>query len=47
MGGDLLHIDPSKIEDSDQKILTYYMLKEGGLVPFMEAMNGYDESCLL
>ena len=34
------------IEDSSRKPLTWYMLKEGGLVPFMEAMND-DESCSL
>ena len=45
MGGDLLHIELLMIEDSAHKPLTYYMLKEGGLVSFMEVLNGFDESC--
>lgn len=47
MGGDIICIEPLMIEDGAQKSLTWYMLNEGALVLFMEAMNGYDESCSL
>ena len=47
MGGDLLHIEPSMVEDNARKPLVWYMLKEGGFIPFMEMLNGYDESCSL
>lgn len=45
MGGDLLCIEPTIIEESSREPLIWYMLKEGGLVPLMEALNGFDESC--
>lgn len=45
MGEYILCIEPSMIEDSAYKPLILYMLKEGGLVSFMEALNGFDESC--
>lgn len=47
MGGDLLRIEPSIIEDNARKPLVWYMLKEGGFIPFMEVLNGYGESCSL
>ena len=34
------------IEESSRKPLVWYML-EGGLIMFMEALNGYDENCSL
>ena len=43
MGGDLLCIEPTMIEESAHKPLLWYMLKDGGLVLLMEALNGYDE----
>ncbi len=45
MGDDLLCIEPSMIEDISHKPLTWYILKEGALVLFMEVLNGFNERC--
>ena len=44
VGGDLLYIEPMMIEESSHKTLILYMLKEGGFIPLMEALNGFDEN---
>ena len=44
MGGDMFRVEPIDIEDNMRKPCTWIMLKEGGLVSFMEAMVGYDEN---
>ena len=35
------------IEENARKPLVWYMLKEGGFILFMEALNGYDKNCSL
>ena len=45
MGGDLMCIEPSMIEENARKPLVWYMQKEGKFFPFMEALNGHDENC--
>ena len=44
MGGDLMQIEPVVIDENMRKPLVWYLLKEGGLVSFMEALNGHEEN---
>ena len=44
MGGDLMCIELSMIEENVRKPLVWYMLKEGNFVPFTEALKGKDEN---
>ena len=45
MGGDLRHIEPIMINDNMRKPLVWCLLKEGGFVSFIEALNGDNENC--
>ena len=45
MGGDLMRIELAMINDNMRKPLVWYLLKEHGFSPFMEALNGHDENC--
>lgn len=45
MGGDLNRLEPTKLEDFSKSWATQIILKEGGFVPYMQAMAGYDENC--
>ena len=47
MGGDLNRPELPKIEDYSKRMATWFMLKEGGFIPFMQSMKGYDENCSL
>ena len=47
MGGDLNRLEPPKREDYSKRMVTWFMLKEGGFIPFMQSMKGYDENCSL
>ena len=47
MDGDLTRLEPTKIEDFKERMVTWFMLKEGGFIPYMQAMAGYDENCAL
>jgi hypothetical protein len=46
MGGDLNRLEPTKMEDFSKRRATWIMLKEGGFIPYMQAMAGYDENYL-
>ena len=35
MGGDLNRLEPMKIENFKDRMVTWYLLKEGGLLPYM------------
>ena len=37
-------IEPVVINENMRKPLVWYLLKEGGLVSFMEALNGHEEN---
>ena len=45
MGADLMHIELAMTEENVRKPLVWYILKEGGFVLFMEALNGHNEKC--
>ena len=45
MGGDLNRLEPTKIESFKDRMATWFLLKEGGFFPYMQAMAGYDENC--
>ena len=45
MGGDLLCIELTMIEENVRKPLVWYLLKKGGFVSFMEVLNGHDKNC--
>ena len=45
MGGDLNRLEPMKMEDFSKRHATWIMLKEGGFVPYMQVMTGYDDNC--
>ena len=45
MGGDLNRLEPTKMEYFSKRQATWIMLKEGGFVPYMQALAGYDENC--
>ena len=47
MGGDLNRIEPPKMEDYSKHMATWIMLKEGGFIPFMEAIEGHEKNCSL
>ncbi len=46
MGSDLMHIELAVIDEKMTKPLVWNILKEDGLVSFMEALvNGHEENC--
>ena len=47
MGGDLNRMEPTKMENFKDRMATWYLLKEGGFLPYMMSMAGYDENCAL
>ena len=47
MGGDLNRMEPTKMENFKDRMVTWYLLKEGGFLPYMMSMAGYDENCAL
>ena len=47
MGGDLNRMEPTRIENFKDRLVTWYLLKEGGFLPYMMSMAGYDENCAL
>ena len=47
MGGDLNWMEPTKMENFKDRMATWYLLKEGGFLPYMISMAGYDENCAL
>ena len=42
-----MRIESSMIEENARKLGVWYTLKEGGFIPFMEALNGHNENCSL
>lgn len=44
MGGDVNSLDPTKMEDFSKRQATLIIPKEGGFVPYMQAIVGYDEN---
>ena len=47
MGGDLNRLEPTKIENFKDRMVTWYLLKEGVFFPYMMSMARYDENCVI
>ena len=39
-----MRIEPAMIDENMKKPLVWHILKEGGFVSFMEALNGHDDN---